>query len=149
MSANGNPEALKRCGSESCFCLDFSCSLSAGMTMTVDTTAAARTRAMSSPNPSPSSPWAWANSSSPRHLPPPPFPARTQHLATQGIACCPCRSALACAWITTPSECISTTPTPCGAFTRGRWTVREPCIRLLASWAVGRFSWRSSSLLRD
>lgn len=39
--------------------------------------------------------------------------------------------------------------TPWGAFTRGRWIVREQCIQLSVSWAAARFNWRSSSPLRD
>lgn len=121
------------------------------MTMTAGMTAAVKTHAMSSLSPSPSSLWAWANSSSPRLLHPPPLPQQMHppHLPTLATACFPCHSAWAYVSITTHAGCSSTTLTPWGAFMRGRWTVQERCIRLLASWAVARFNWRSSSRRRD
>lgn len=112
-------------------------------------TVAVRTPATSSASPSPSSLWAWASSSSPKLRRPPQFaqPPRPR-AATPGTACCPCRSAWACAWITTPAGCTFTTPTPCGAFMRGRWIVLEPCTQRLVSWGAAKFSWRSLSPLR-
>ncbi len=120
-------------------------------TMTVGMTAAARTHATMSPSPSPSSLWAWANSSSPRLPPPPPLLPQQAHLRppTPATACFPCRSAWAYVSIMTRAGCIFTTPTPWGAFTRGRWIVQGRCIQRSVSWAVARFSWKSSSLPRD
>lgn len=118
-----------------------------GTTTTVDTTAAARTRATSSPSPSPSSPSAWVKSSSRKRRRSPPFLQQTHpHLVTTETGCSPCPSAWASVWITTPAGCIFTTPTPWGAFMRGRWIVREPCIQRLASWAAARFNWKISWL---
>lgn len=117
-----------------------------GSTTTAATTAAAKMRATTSRNPSPSSLWAWASSSSPRRCPrlQAPQPPRV----TQATGRCPCLSVWACASITTPAACISTTPTICAVSTRGKWTARGSCTRRLASWAAARSSWRSLSLPR-
>lgn len=115
-----------------------------GMTTTAGTTAAVKMHAMSSPSPSPSSPWAWANSSSRSLLQRLALPQQTHSQLTPAAASFLCPSAWAYALIMTRAGCIFTTPTPWGAFTRGRWIVREQCIRLLASWAAARFSWKSS-----
>lgn len=128
--------------------LPFFLFLSPDMTMIVGMTAAARTRATTSPSHSPSSPWAWANSSSPRLPPPRPPPQQTHSPVTLATACFPCHSAWAYVSIMTRAGCIFTTPTPWGAFTRGRWIAREQCIRLSASWAAARFNWKSLSPLR-
>lgn len=120
------------------------------MTTTAATTVAVRTRAMSSPSPSPSSLSAWASSSSPRPLHPLPFPRRPlPQPVTPATAYFPCRSGWVFAWITTRAGYTFTTQTPWGAFTRGRWIVQERCTRPLASWAVARFNWRSSSQPRN
>lgn len=117
--------------------------------MIVGMTAAVRTHAMSSPSPSPSSLWAWANSSSPslRHLPL--FPQQLHRPVTLETVCFLCHNAWVYASIMTHAGCIFMTPTPWGAFMRGRWIVQEQCIQLLASWAVARFNWKSSSPPRD
>ena len=123
-----------------------------GTTMIVGMTAAVRTHATSSPSPSPFLPWAWANSSSPRlphHRPLPFLQQMHPHLATLATACFPCRSAWVFVLITTHAGCIFTTPTPWGAFMRGRWIVQERCTQLSASWAAAKFNWKSSSLPRD
>lgn len=124
-------------------------SLSPGMTMTADMTVAVRMHATSSPSPSHLSPWAWVKSLSPRPLLPPPFPMQMCHPATQATACFPCRNAWAYAWTMMHIGCIFTTPTPWGAFLRGRSTVPERCFQPLVSWAVERSSWRSSLLLKN
>lgn len=109
-------------------------------------TVAARTPVTSSASPSPSSLWAWASSSSPKRPHPPPF-AQQPHPppATLETACCPCPSAWAYAWTTTPAGSTFMTLTPCDAFMRGRWIVLEPCIQRLLSWGAAKFSWRSLS----
>lgn len=118
-----------------------------GTTTTAAMTAAARTPATSSASPSPFSLWVWASFSSPKLLHPPQFPQQPHpQPATLETACCPCPSAWAYAWITTPAGCTFMTLTPCDAFMRGRWIVLEPCIQRLVWWGAAKFSWRSLSL---